>query len=167
VLHEDDPEAMVALLRYTYGLPYDEFLGHPREQLRTHAEYQVQGLKLAICNNMRRTLHTHLHLGMAYAKPEIADFINALQIVVAGTPAGDDYARKVMLEACVWNLRSLHQHPESLALLRQSADLGAEIIGHQDLECGLAGDWVYGGNCKCRLTVECSECYTDLKISVR
>lgn len=164
---------MVALLRYIYDLPYYEGFGDQRGQLQPHAEayvvaekYQVQGLKFVISTNLRHMIHSERDLrkeGTEEADHERAEFLDALRIIVAGTPAHDNnHGRKVMVEACVLNLRLLHQMPEFLSLLRESSDLGADIIGHKDLECGLPGDWVCEGNCNDRLTVECGRCATRI-----
>ncbi|GAB7324720.1 hypothetical protein MBLNU13_g08579t1 [Cladosporium sp. NU13] len=152
-LKEDDGNSMVAVLRYIYGLPYYERFGDQSDQLQPHAEayvvaekYQVEGLKLAISKKLRHMIHSERDLrkeGTEEADNERAEFIDALKIIVAGTPAHDNnHGRKVMVEACVLNLRLLHHMPEFLSLLRESSDLGADIIGHQDLECGLPGDWI-------------------------
>lgn len=142
---------MVALLRYIYGLPYYECFGDQRGQLQPHAEayvvaekYQLQGLKFVISTNLRHMIHSERDLrkeGTEEADHERAEFLDALRIIVAGTPAHDNnHGRKVMVEACVLNLRLLHQMSEFLSILRESSDLGADIIGHKDLECGLPGD---------------------------
>ena len=165
---------MVALLRYIYGLPYHECFGDQRGQLQPHAEayvvaekYQVHGLRLVISKNLRHMIHSERDLrkeGDEETNHQIAEFMEALKIIVAGTPAYDNnHGRNVMVEACVLNLRLLHQTPEFLSLLRESSDLGADIIGHQHLECGLPGDWVCEGNCDDRLTVECGRCATRIE----
>lgn len=159
---------MVAVLRYIYGLPYYERFGDQSDQLQPHAEayvvaekYQVEGLKLAISKKLRHMIHSERDLrkeGTEEADNERAEFIDA------GIPAHDNnHGRKVMVEACVLNLRLLHHMPEFLSLLRESSDLGADIIGHQDLECGLPGDWVCEGSCDDRLTVECGRCATRIE----
>jgi hypothetical protein len=170
VLHEDDPESMVALLRYIYGLSYDESFGEGLEQLQRHAEayvvadrYQVQGLELTVSNNMQRISTTRVEDRVSHEEPELDDFINALRIIVTGTPADDKLAWRVMLEGCILNLQHLHQRPDFLKLARESADLGAELVGHLDLECGLAGDWVCPGACRGPVTVVCVSCWASFE----
>lgn len=161
-------------LRYIYGLPYHECSGDQREQLQPHAKayvvaerYQVEGLKLAKSKNLRHVIHSERDLrkrGTEEADHERAEFMDALKISIAGTRAHDNnHGRKVMVEACVLNLRLLHQMPEFLSLLRESSDPGANMIGHQDLKCDLPGDWVCEGNCNKRLTVECGRCATRIE----
>lgn len=167
---------MVALLRYIYGLPYDECFGDQRKMLQPHAEayvaaekYQVQGLKFAISDNLKHMIHFEKDLRKEWwdrENREIDEFIEALKIIVAGTPVHDNHARKVMVEVCVLNLRHLQAKPEFLSLLRESSDLGADIIGHPDLECGLPGDWVCENNCEDRLTVACGTCSKHVEDSI-
>jgi hypothetical protein len=81
-----------------------------------------------------------MDLGAKDSESSIRDFLDALAVVVTGATTHDKLARNVMVEACTLNLQFLHRKPALLSLLRTSADLGAEIIGHPDLECGLPGD---------------------------
>jgi hypothetical protein len=136
---------MVALLRYMYNIPYDD--GFEELRLKPYAmayvvadKYQVRGLKLAICDRMKRIAGPSMDLGAKDSESSIRDFLDALAVVVTGTTTHDKLARNVMVEACTLNLQFLHRKPALLSLLRTSADLGAEIIGHPDLECGLPGD---------------------------
>ena len=159
---------MVALFRYLYDLPYEEAFGDQRTFLQPYAEayvvaekYQAEGLKIAISEKLRHMIHTERDLRKEYwsrENHEVDEFIEALETIVAGTPVHDKYARKVMVEACVVNLQRLNQRPEFLSLLRESSDLGADIIGHKDLECGFPGEWVCGSLCEERLKVACSRC---------
>jgi hypothetical protein len=80
-----------------------------------------------------------MDLGAKDSESSIRDFLDALAVVVTGATTHDKLARNVMVEACTLNLQFLHRKPALLSLLRTSADLGAEIIGHPDLECGLRG----------------------------
>lgn len=82
MLREDDTESMVALLRYIYGLPYDECFSDRPHMIRSHVKvyvvaekYQMQGLKLAIGKNLKRKVQTEMDLGKENADLSIADFI--------------------------------------------------------------------------------------------
>jgi hypothetical protein len=145
-LEEDDPDSMVALLRHIYDLPYDELLAHHGSLLRPHAmvyvvadKYQIKGLQVAVNNKMKRIIKSYKDLKQKTAGPIIDDFLEALRIIITGTTVNDELARKVMVEACIMNLRHLQQRPALALLLSESADLGAAIITHDDLECGLSG----------------------------
>ena len=142
---------MVALLRYIYGLPYGELLTDGDTLLRSYAviyivadKYQVKGLKLAVSNSMKREISSWDIFGNHNLESFTRDSLEALSIVINGTTFSDQLARKVMVEGCVMNMRHLQQQPALISLLRSSADLGAEIIGHKNLECGLPGAWVCG-----------------------
>lgn len=152
---------MLALLRFIYDLPYDEDSEDAR--LRPYAmtyvvadEYQVKGLRLATSNKMKHIVDSPTLLEGDDSEASIHDFLDALTIIVTSTTTQDKHARKVMVEACTLNLQLVNQNPALLSLLRESIDLGGEIISHPDLECGLAGDWVCAGDCEVKCTVICN-----------
>jgi hypothetical protein len=156
---------MAALLRHIYDLPYDELFADRRSLLRPHAlayiaadKYQVAGLKLAVSKNMKCIIDSYKYLGRDYARPTIDDFLEALRIIVIGTTTQDQLARKVMVEGCIMNLRHLQQQPALTSLLKESADLSAEIIGHHDLECGLSGACLCMEGCNADCIVLCAHC---------
>ena len=156
---------MVALLRYIYGLPYAAcFSGRP-DRLYPHAKvyvvaekYQIQGFKLAVSRSVKRKLHSEMNLGKENADGSIVNFMDTFQAVVKGIAARDNQLRKMMVDACVWNLRYLRQKPTFLALLEDSPGLSVEIISHPDLECGLPGDWICEVGCDDRFEPVCFHC---------
>jgi hypothetical protein len=123
-------------------------------------KYQIQGLKLVVGNNMESIMDNEMYLRANHKDSDqhTHDFIRALQIIFTSTTTHDDRARKVMLEACVANLGYIHQKPEFSSLLMGSSSLAVEMIGHEDLECGLSGDWVCGGACIGLCTITCYQC---------
>jgi len=140
---------MVALLRYIYGLPFDEPFAGRRHLLQPHAKvyvvaekYQIQGLKFAVYKSLKRMLQSETDLWKENADGSIVDFMDAFQAVDTGTAARNDQLRKMMVDACIWNLRYLRQKPRFLAILEHSPGLSVAIISHLDLECSLPGDWV-------------------------
>jgi hypothetical protein len=157
---------MVALLRYIYDLPYDddfELRLKPYAMVYVVADkYQVNGLKLAVSDEMKRIavcLHPSQLSSLTLDEDvAISDFLDALRIVVTCTTTHDQLARRFMVEACIANLQAWHSEPALLSLLRESADLGAEIIGHPNIACAFPGDWVCGGGCKARCTPLCMGC---------
>jgi hypothetical protein len=145
---------MVALLRHIYDLPYNGLLAHHGSLLRPHAmvyvvadKYQINGLQVAVSNKIKGIINSYKDLKPRTAGPTIDDFLEALRIIVTGTTANDQLARKVMVEGCIINLRLLHQKRAFASLLSESADLGAAIITHNDLECGLSGAWICTRDC--------------------
>jgi hypothetical protein len=156
---------MVALLRYIYGIRYDEIFEdlHLRPYAMAYIvadKYQVEGLKLAVTNEMKRVVRSMPSMNPRHedSKDIVGDFLDALGIVVKRTTTNDQLARKVIVEACTLNLQYLHKKPALLSLLRESADLGAEIIGHSDLECGLPGDWQCFNACDGPISAKCGKC---------
>ena len=152
---------MVALLRFMYGLTYDACWFDPPSALPSHAKvyvvaekYQIHGLKAAVKNNMKDSILYHMLSPMDW----LHDFIDAVQTIVTGIASDNDQLRRSMVEACVVTLRYLHQEPEFLSLLRESPGMAVDIVGHDDLECGLPGDWVCRGSCSGRCTVMCCSC---------
>lgn len=72
-LKEDDANAMVALLRYLYDLPYDEAFGDQRQLLQPYAEayvvaekYQAQGLNVVISEKLKHMIHSERDLRKEY-----------------------------------------------------------------------------------------------------
>jgi hypothetical protein len=156
---------MVALLPYIYRIPYDDDFENFR--LRPYAmayivadKYQVQGLKLAVSEDMKRIIGimSSMHPRQEDSRDTVRDFLDALRIVVKRTTTRDRLARKVIVEACTLNLQHLHRKLALLSLLRESANLGAEIIGHPDLKCGLPGDWECSGGCEGPIGAKCAKC---------
>jgi hypothetical protein len=150
---------MVALLRYIYDLPYDVSSELPWVRLEPLAmiyvvadKTQVDGLKQAVSKRMKSYLEDHAF--------DEGDFINALKTIITGTTPHDIYVWKMMVNACVVNLRYLRGIAEFTSLLREHADLGADIIGHSNLECGLPGDWLCGKHCEEGCRIWCPRCGT-------
>lgn len=126
-------------------------------------KYQVKGLQLAASAKMKHIINSDMELDSFDGhNPEgsILDFLEALRIIVANTSTHDKLARKVMVEACTLNLQFIHRRPALVSLLRESVDLGADIIGHRDLEYGLSGGWSCDGGCDDtdRFSAACEAC---------
>lgn len=171
-MKEDDPDAMVALLRFIYDLPFegnakiditsneDELL-LPYTQVYIAADkYQVEGLKLAVSNTMKRIIDTEMDFD---EDPCVDDFLETLRVIVTHTTPQDQLARKVVVEACVMNLQCIRKRPELLSLLSDSTELVVEIICHQNLECGFPGAWFCESDCDKPATIRCWRCKVDFK----
>jgi hypothetical protein len=79
-LHEDDPDAMMAMLRHIYGLPYDELPRGGIYLLSQHAstfvvaeKYQISGLQSDVCDKIERTFASHIY--------PIEDFLKAVRMI--------------------------------------------------------------------------------------
>lgn len=150
---------MLALLRYIYDLPFFQTPEDKSDRLLPHArvyvvadKYQVSGLKLAVRDNMESIIESH---------DITCDFVDALKTIVTGTaPHDNNHAHKLMVDTCAMNLQEIRQNSGFISLLREHADLGVEIIRHQDLECGFPGDWVCSGGVYCsdRCVIVCGMC---------
>ena len=165
MLHEDDPAAMFGLLRHLYDSAYDSSSRYYDDKrwnvLVTHAEvfvvaekYQMQCLQNEVCCNMERIIRgsiTHDQFS------DINDFVQATRKIVAHT-SDNNRARRLMVRTCVMNLRELHQVPSFVLLLQEFGRLGADIISHGDLECGLLGSWLCSKTCDNKQAPVCSEC---------
>lgn len=163
---EDDSDAMLALLRHIYHLPYD---GHQAEvyQDRLSAnvavylvakKYQASVLQEEVFKRMR-----------AFLRPKdtpklwdinLRDFIKALRIVFTGiTPSTpqDEPFRCLMVETCITILPILRDEDEFLTTLRELGELGAAIVGYRRLSCCLPGALVCG-ECLGARYVRCRHC---------
>jgi hypothetical protein len=140
-MKEDHPEAMMAMLRHMYGLPYNQVVNQNFRLLQHHAsafvlagEYQYHVLELVACDIMRSMLNSHAC--------SLEDFFQAIRVIFAAT-SRSAIATAFFVAACVADLRLLKQNADFLLLLREFPELGFEILGHQDLEVALpeAGEW--------------------------
>lgn len=96
---------MVALLRYIYGLNYEEYFSHRPDRLEPHAKvyvvvekYQLQGLKLAVSSIMKRMIDSEIDLGANDAVASIVDFVSALRTVVTGVATDSDHLRRIVVD---------------------------------------------------------------------
>lgn len=127
----------------------------PHAELYVAAEkYQVQGLRYEIRSRMQNRMENSLAEGEF---PNVDDFVQALRKVV--TQASDDnLLRRLMVRTCAMNLRELQEVTAFISLLKEFGSLGADIIGHKDLECGLRGAWMCSKECTEDDTPVCSTC---------
>lgn len=157
-LHDDDPDAMFALLRFLYDLPYisGENTKWSRNTLQPHAsvyvvadKYQIKALQSETCENMRRLLTSPSFLAVMATPNDDhvgelkngSDFVSALQKIITGTTEHDTQARKLMIKFVIQNIEALRKAEEFMALLRETPSLGAGLIGHKDFECQARGSW--------------------------
>lgn len=156
-LQEDDPDAMMALLHFLYDIPYQtDATKDWARALKSYAEvyvvaekYQIGALKSDVFEKMQEIITSDQYLETEGLRPDGVperlknkiDFIDALRIIYAGTPTEDTQARKMMLEFLIQNINFLRKEVELLSLLRVCPDLGADIIGHPDLDCEANGYW--------------------------
>jgi hypothetical protein len=147
---------MVELLRYVYDLPYDVTFDDQDTQLKPLTmvyvvadKYQVDGLKREVSKRMKSIIESHL---------DVRDFVNALRTIATGTTPYDTCARKMMVDVCITNLHHLHRKTEFISRLREHADLGADMIEHQNLPQAFPENWVCNGTCNGSSVPRCSYC---------
>ena len=171
-LQEDDPNAMLALLRFLYGLPYDaEAKSKWLISLQPHAEvyvvadkYQIAPLKEAVAENMRQivTAKTYTHK-MGYLRhcdsfKNSDDFYGALQVILEVTTKQDTHARQVLIDFLIQNIDFFRKQYEFISLLKEYPELAIEIISHEDLESEAEGYWMcHGEDCGTNIP-SCSNC---------
>jgi hypothetical protein len=165
-LHEDDPRAMVALLRHIYDLPIRPEGGEMWPwDLNSHAElymtagkYLMEGLKSEVCRSMTNCHHSHGTIR------DITDFLKGLRKIMICT-SSKDHARKVLVNTCILNLKLLQEQSGFLSLLREFADLGADILEHRDLGRELSGFFVCCDPCS-DVSPSCSKCDVMFEIGI-
>lgn len=156
-LRDDDPDSVIALLRYIYGLPYtadttkqwfDTLL--PRALVYVVAnKYQVEALRKEVCENMRLILNFKAYLAVERVPNDWleerlknrTDFTVALQTIIAGTTTNDTQGRKLLMDVLIQNFPHLRRTEELASLLKEVPELGVEIIAHDDFECDARGFW--------------------------
>lgn len=168
-LHEDDPRIVVELLRFIYGLQYDQShvdsMGVMQFLAATYvtaAKYQLVGLKDKTKSETReRVTEGKLR---CWETDRIDDFLNATETVVAGTTQ-EDGMRELMIDYCFWHLPFLTGKVTRFsALLADNTGLKLEIFTRFNLHlspyegswyCGSTiGKWHLDARSSCR---ECSE----------
>ena len=155
-LQEDDPNAMLALLRFLYGLPYDaEAKSKWLTSLQPHAEvyvvadkYQIEPLKETVAENMRKIItakaYTHKMGFLRYCDSfkNSDDFFGALHIILEVTTTQDIHSRKVLVDFLIQNIDFFRKQNELLSLFKEYPELAVEIISHKDLETEAEGFWM-------------------------
>jgi hypothetical protein len=121
---------------------------------KTAGKYLVKELQAEICVHLQH-LSQHYHLKSVIS--DVADFVKALRTIMSCTSSGEE-ARKLMVKSCCINLRILQQNESFLASLRENIDLGAEIIGNQDLERALLGSWICSLERESDMKPTCENC---------
>ena len=147
-LHEDDEEAVLAMLRHIYGLTYDEQTPGGCCLLSQHAsvfvvaqKYQIPGLQADACRNIQSKLNSHIY--------PTEDFLKAVRTIFSSTRS-DSIARAPMARECTVCLKELRARDDFESLLRELPDLSMDIIRNPDLECAFPGDWVCEFASTCR-----------------
>lgn len=151
---------MYALLGFLYDLPYTQDATKQwTTSLPPHAEiylvadkYQIESLLSATCDKMRNITSSEAYLELESSDDDKyldilehkGDFVQALRMIMAGTTTHDARGRKMMLDFLVQNIQYLKTSNELKSLLRESADVGAELIGHRDFACEARGYWSCG-----------------------
>ena len=132
-LHEDDSEAMMALFRFLYGLPYGPDIAehYDGKAMLQHAnvyvvaeKYNVDNLKILVYDNTKRLLKYD---------GEKTDLYDSIETIINGTLESDTLARKLLIDHCVEYLRDLWKQEDFMALLGRVPDLGIAITGHEGL----------------------------------
>jgi hypothetical protein len=139
-LREDDPEAMMAVLRYLYGLPYAADLAEwhdgatllPHVLVYTTAEkYQITGLKIESCATMCEILGSYYgDDDRALAWLGSSDHLDSSYQIHSATPTSDTRGRSLPVTYCVDRLRALSENIAFTRLVADVPGLGAELIAH-------------------------------------
>jgi hypothetical protein len=103
-LPEDDPEAMMALLRYIYGMPYTQVVSEEMRPLQFHALVSMTAAKVPGARSPGRSLRTHAE------HHRFADLQNRR---LSGSPPGSHHRRK--------DARQPGQSPHDISLRCKSA----------------------------------------------
>ena len=180
-LHDDDPDAMMALFRCIYDLPCDEpsrlkacltTLEFLAEICVVAEKYQVSGVQANIAEQMENTLWTETEYDIdvdLHDGPEphhkADDLLIATKIVFEGTSQQDNVCRVVLVNFCVLCIRDLHKIPEFAKLLGECGELGAAIIANKNLSIALEGSWGCDGYKWRRAIPRCGECKKTFSMS--
>jgi hypothetical protein len=153
---------MLALLRYIYDMTYDydgskwwfDTLVPHAEVYATAEKYSMDKLQSEVCRKMEDMLDNK---SQKVGVRNIPDFTKTLRIVMTRT-LRNNRLREVLVKTCILNLRRLQNEGEFVSLLGQFGELGADILAHKDLECGLVDSWFCGIYCENEEPPWCSNC---------
>ena len=180
-LHDDDPDAMMALLRCIYDLPYDDpskFVGG-RTTLEFLAKicvvaekYQVSGVQAKIAEEMDDTLWKKtqrviemITYGGRKPQPKADDLLTAIKIIFHGTSQQDNVCRVKLVNFCVLCIRDLNKIPGFSKVLGECGELGAAIIANNNLSIALEGSWRCDGWRERRAIPRCGKCREPFSMS--
>ena len=127
-LRDDQPSAVLAMLRFLYDLSYDSdkaywndnrtLLQHAR--VYTVAEkYGIEGLRESVFETMEPIISEGV------PRP---DLLPSIREIITGTSSSDYMARPLMINYCVDNLVTLSKNEDFIALLGDLGELGVAII---------------------------------------
>lgn len=148
-LHEDDPKAMMVLLRYLYGIPYPTTNPNAEDfseaSLQDHAQvlvvadkYQIPKLRQEAFEKMEIVLEEY------NGDFDFGTFVLALQTIFTATTPNST-SRKLMKDFCVDQLYTLRLNDAFMTLLPEIPELAVDIIKHPHLKWAPAGKWVCNG----------------------
>jgi hypothetical protein len=141
-LHEDDPQAVMVLLRYLYGIPYPT-----KASLQEHAQmfvvaekYQISRLREEAFDEMEASLEES-ELSCTF---DYEGFVLALRTIFTATTPNNT-ARKLLMSVCITDLNNMRHHDAFTALLAAVPELAVKIINHPDLKWESPGKWICDG----------------------
>lgn len=149
-MHEDDPRTAVELLRFIYGLGYDQSHTDSMGMMQflaatyvTAAKYQLVALQDKTKDDMRR--FATMDMISSWEPDKIDDFLAATEVVVAGTTQ-EDKMRELMIDYCFWNLPFLTDKVARFpALVAANSGPGFEIFTRFNLHLSpYDGSWYCG-----------------------
>jgi hypothetical protein len=151
-LHEDDPKAMMVLLRYLYGTPYPTTNQYDESfieaSLQDHArvfvvaeKYQIPKLRDEAFGKMKDVLDIY---ALDFDESACEDFAPSLHAILTGTTSSST-VRKLMIEVFIDELRHLRLNDAFLALLPELPELAIEILKHPHLRWEPPGEWTCDG----------------------
>ena len=177
-LREDDPEAMMAVLRHLYGLPYaaDQDEWHDGATLLPHVlvyitaeKYQITELKAELCAVMSAILCSYCQKDRMKAWLGSPDHLDAVREMIAGTTSDDTEGRNLLIDWCADRMDDLHKNEPFMQLVAEVPELGADLIAHfynkkdrydsdADYDPDTDADEEYCEECDAMTTFVCSQC---------
>lgn len=141
-LHEDDPNAMIVLLRYLYGISYPT-----KASLQDHAQvfvvaekYQISRLREEAFDEMESSLEDS-ELSCTF---DYEGFVLALRTIFTATTPNNT-ARNLVMSVCITDLNNMRNHDAFTTLLAAVPELAVEIVKHPDLKWDSPGKWICDG----------------------
>lgn len=124
---------MLAMLRFLYGLPYDEGISsaYDGKALLQHAQVYVVAEKYGV-ENMKPLIYDNISSLLEYGGDK-TDLVEAVETIIENTPDTDDMVRTLLLDHCVEFLSELRERKDFMDLLSRVADVGASLIAKLDL----------------------------------
>jgi hypothetical protein len=164
---------MTALFRYVYDSSYHDLWEGKNSPLQFLAKvyaagekYMIKGLGANVAMHMDSYIWDDTMFCFSYPlRGETKDLLEAVKIIMAGTPSNDVVGRRVVVRFCAAYIYELRPMPEFVNLLEEYPELGASILQVPNLDLMSQGCWHCNAEEDRRAVPRCRQCDETFPVS--